>query len=1076
MISDYSYFDMKSSQLHATPSHSSGFRSQLTVLLLFLSALSGFAQVEGLGLGWSVLTSFSGTSSPTSEARSMRSLALSSDDSVAYVGFLQGTSSSAIRKIDATTGAVLGSLTIASSRQPKAAATDDRGYVYFSTARPTSTTDGQFRVYDQNLNLLQSFLPAGTQRIGGICLKRVGGTYLLYVAREASSSALIERYDVTDYSAIFLDTTFAAGGQLDLRTFFPTAANLTGIEVDDDGTIFQTSRDADAIYRISANSLNASVATVPRAMDVAIRGARLYVTHYDSANSKVSVLNKSDLSFLCFLPTGISRSSVSDSGYAGIDITADGRIYLADQVYNNTPSTLVQDRILTSTVLPDEPIFGLQPQNFTGLIGTNFTHSITVAGTQPIALQWFFSSSAIPGATTDTLTVENAITNDSGAYFVIASNIAGFATSSVATVTIIEPVGIVENPQSRTNIQGTTASFSVIPSGSEPITYQWFFQDNPLTLETNSNLILPSVQLTDAGGYHVVLSNAGGMITSAVATLTVIADGTAPTVKVSTPKSKVSYLAPTLSFTGTAQDNLLVQSVTYNLNNSGFVSAILSHGGTASNWTTLPATLSPGTNTLSVIATDSAGNSSSPVNLVFYYNTKDIFHLNTNGTGIVVATASSLGTPTNGASLLVGRPYRLTAKQVPASNWILTNWTDESGIVLQGSEPILNFVMRSNLTITANFITNPFVRHAGIYNGLFFQTNGVSHESAGYITFKVNKTLGYTGKLLVNGDSVPFSGRFLVDGSTGTKTISRLKKGKSSLTLSFALDFAEASDTASGTVADGSTWTSVITADRVVWTKVPPAHAIAYTNAYTLAIPGFTNHSEGPVGYSHAKISVNYLGKIQMAGRMSDQHKLKQTTYVSKNGSWPFFSPMYVARDQIVSNGSTTKTNKQGHGAAIGWLTFLPNTNAATTNLAPQGEISWIKSGWTNSYWTNGFTNQATVVSSRHLPPLQNQTTNIYNFTNALLVMSEGNLNVPFTNSLFLKTNTAFVVSKPPVNDLKAAIARKTGLLSGSFKHADNTNAVTKWAGVMLQDYNFGMGSFLGTNEGGIVELFPLVP
>jgi hypothetical protein len=67
------------------------------------------------------------------------------------------------------------------------------------------------------------------------------------------------------------------------------------------------------------------------------------------------------------------------------------------------------------------------------------------------------------------------------------------------------------------------ASFSVAAMGAEPIYYQWYFNTNTLlTDQTNATLTIASVQTNDAGGYHCVVANAGGSVTSLVATLTVL--------------------------------------------------------------------------------------------------------------------------------------------------------------------------------------------------------------------------------------------------------------------------------------------------------------------------------------------------------------------------------------------------------------------------------------------------------------------------------------------------------------------------------------------------------------------------
>jgi hypothetical protein len=332
-------------------------------LLAFIVALSATTLTATSSVTasptWSVLSDFTATSTPTSQMRSMRGLALSSDDSKLFAGFIQGTSSSGLRKIDSTTGGVDSTVTIAASRQPNAMATDDRGYVYAAASVPSTAAspDGRFGVYDSNLVAIGSLTnPGGTQRLAGLSVQQVGLSYYLYLAREATSSALIQRYDVTNAAAPVLDTTFGVGGSFDVRGFYPAAFNLTGLEVANDGTIFATSRDQNLVYKFSADLLTTSSVTITRAMDIALYGNELYVSNYNGSSSAISVLEQSDLSVVGTLTTGIARDNVTDSGYAGIDISSDGRIFLVDQIYKNTPSTSFQDRVLVSTAVP-EPSF-----------------------------------------------------------------------------------------------------------------------------------------------------------------------------------------------------------------------------------------------------------------------------------------------------------------------------------------------------------------------------------------------------------------------------------------------------------------------------------------------------------------------------------------------------------------------------------------------------------------------------------------------------------------------------------------------------------------------------------------------
>lgn len=87
------------------------------------------------------------------------------------------------------------------------------------------------------------------------------------------------------------------------------------------------------------------------------------------------------------------------------------------------------------------------------------------------------------------------------------------------------PPAIATDPQDQTVLAGADANFNVVASGTLPLTYQWYANTNgnnaPLADATNATLTLPAVQVSAAGGYSVIVSNAYGSATSAVAHLTV---------------------------------------------------------------------------------------------------------------------------------------------------------------------------------------------------------------------------------------------------------------------------------------------------------------------------------------------------------------------------------------------------------------------------------------------------------------------------------------------------------------------------------------------------------------------------
>jgi subtilisin family serine protease len=89
------------------------------------------------------------------------------------------------------------------------------------------------------------------------------------------------------------------------------------------------------------------------------------------------------------------------------------------------------------------------------------------------------------------------------------------------------PPHILRPPQDLTVGLGYPASFAVAATGAQPLGYHWRHEGTEFTNTADPRLRLPAVTLAQAGAYSVVLSNAFGRATSAVAVLTVV---TRPTI------------------------------------------------------------------------------------------------------------------------------------------------------------------------------------------------------------------------------------------------------------------------------------------------------------------------------------------------------------------------------------------------------------------------------------------------------------------------------------------------------------------------------------------------------------------
>jgi hypothetical protein len=86
---------------------------------------------------------------------------------------------------------------------------------------------------------------------------------------------------------------------------------------------------------------------------------------------------------------------------------------------------------------------------------------------------------------------------------------------------MVEPPVIVTQPVASSVNAGATVEFSVIVTGTAPLSYQWRRNGSDLIGETNASLRLPQVQAANAGDYSVVVGNSAGSVTSVIAALTV---------------------------------------------------------------------------------------------------------------------------------------------------------------------------------------------------------------------------------------------------------------------------------------------------------------------------------------------------------------------------------------------------------------------------------------------------------------------------------------------------------------------------------------------------------------------------
>ncbi|MBM3845195.1 MAG: hypothetical protein FJ405_02765 [Verrucomicrobia bacterium] len=169
------------------------------------------------------------------------------------------------------------------------------------------------------------------------------------------------------------------------------------------------------------------------------------------------------------------------------------------------------------------------PRSRSATNGGTGVFSVTARGQGRLRYQWVFNGADLPGATNATLTLRNIAQAQAGAYVVVVTDDVGATPSRPATLTVYERPTILTPPRPQAVVSGGTATFTVMASGTLPLTYRWRRNDVTLTnivLRSNvGTFTLANIRSTDAGNYSVVVTNLlGASLPSASALLTVLAD------------------------------------------------------------------------------------------------------------------------------------------------------------------------------------------------------------------------------------------------------------------------------------------------------------------------------------------------------------------------------------------------------------------------------------------------------------------------------------------------------------------------------------------------------------------------
>jgi len=272
----------------------------------------------------------------------------------------------------------------------------------------------------------------------------------------------------------------------------------------------------------SATSGNAAL-TVNVPPSISTQPVSQTVTVGQTATFSVAASGTAPLSYQ-WSKGGTAISGATASSYTTPATTAgDNGALFSVTVSNSVSSVASSNAALTVTGAPVAPSITTQPANQTVNAGQTASFSVVASGTAPLSYQWSKGGIAIVGATLSSYTTPATIATDNGALFsVTVSNSVNSVTSSNATLTVNVPPSITTQPTNQTVNPGQTASFSVVASGTAPLSYQWSKSGIVISGATSSSYTTPATTAGDNGAlFSVTISNLAGSATSNNSTLTV---------------------------------------------------------------------------------------------------------------------------------------------------------------------------------------------------------------------------------------------------------------------------------------------------------------------------------------------------------------------------------------------------------------------------------------------------------------------------------------------------------------------------------------------------------------------------
>ncbi|MBM2817302.1 MAG: C-terminal target protein, partial [Ignavibacteria bacterium] len=174
-----------------------------------------------------------------------------------------------------------------------------------------------------------------------------------------------------------------------------------------------------------------------------------------------------------------------------------------------------------------------QPGDVTACEGTSASFTMTAnptGGGTSVSYQWKFNNADvmdggnISGATTSVLMFNPVTPANAGSYTCVATVVPGTAnqTSMPAVLTVnTKPAFTVDLPTAISIKSGDPIELIVAATGTSPLAYQWYLNNNAITTATSATLSVASATTNDGGAYFCRVTNTCGSSDSKTANITI---------------------------------------------------------------------------------------------------------------------------------------------------------------------------------------------------------------------------------------------------------------------------------------------------------------------------------------------------------------------------------------------------------------------------------------------------------------------------------------------------------------------------------------------------------------------------